>query len=218
MRHRLPRVCLSLLMCFVAAGATAPPAALAQVPPRCQPPALSASGKERNIFTPEQESDLGDAIAEHVQRHYILIEEEEVTGRLRAIGAALVKQIPPTDLRFQFFLVDLPDVNAFAMPGGRIYVSRKLVAFAESEDELAGVLAHEIGHLAARQTAIDMTRIFKKVLGVTKVTDRRDIFEKYNQLVENTARKPGAFGNGEEEKEQLEADRIGLYAMVAAGY
>lgn len=217
MRHCLPRLCLVLLACLGAAT-TKPPLLRAQTPPRCHPPALAASSKEPNIFTAEQESDLGDAIAEHVQRNYTLIEDEQVTGRLRAIGAALVKQIPPTDLRFQFFLIDLPDVNAFAMPGGRIYVSRKLVAFAESEDELAGVLAHEIGHLAARQTAVDMTRIFKKVLGVTKVTDRRDIFEKYNQLVENTARKPGAFGGGEEEKEQLEADQIGLYAMVAAGY
>jgi WD40 repeat protein len=214
MKLSLPRFCLSLLVCALASA----PALLAQTPPRCQPPALATAAKEPNIFTAQQESDLGDAIAEHVQRNFRLIEDEAVTGRLRSLGAALVKQIPPTDLRFQFFLVDLPEANAFAMPGGRIYVSRKLVAFARNEDELASVLAHEIGHLAARQTAIDMTRAFRKVLGVTSVGDRRDIFEKYNQLVENVARKPGAFGHGEEESEQLEADQIGLYAMAAAGY
>jgi WD40 repeat protein len=185
---------------------------------KCQPPALTAVAKDPNIFSPQQESDLGDAIAEHVQRNFRLIEEAELTGRLRSIGAALVKQLPPTDLRFQFFLIDLPEANAFAMPGGRIYASRKLIAFTRSEDELASVLAHEIGHLAARQTAVDMTRAFKIVLGVTQVGDRRDIFEKYNQLVENIRRKPGAFNHNEGEKEQLEADQVGLYAMAASGY
>ena len=88
------------------------------------------------------------------------------------------------------------------MPGGRIYITRKLIAFARNEDELAGVLAHELGHLAARQTAADMTRAFKKVLGVTEVKDRRDIFEKYNQLVENFARKPGASSHGEKNEDR----------------
>src|SRR5262249_49936154 len=57
------------------------------------------------------------------------------------------------------------------------------------------------------------------VLGVTEVSDRKDIFEKYNRLVENAARKPKAFeGESETEDEQLAADRIGLYAMTKAGY
>ena len=163
---------------------------------------------------------MGDAVAEHLQRNFRVIDDEEVTAYLRRVGEHVVKQTPPTDLRFQFFLFDLPVANAFALPGGRIYVSRKLVAFARSEDELAGVLAHEIGHIVARQGAFDMTRLLREVLGVQQVSDRRDIFEKYNQLVENSARKPKAFnrGEGHEEKEQLVADQIGLYAMVRAGY
>lgn len=213
MKCLFPRLCLILVVyCSLAA-----PATVAQQQ-RCQPPVLPAAAKEPNIFTPQQETDLGDAIAEHVQRNFRLIDDEEAVGNLRRIGAALIKQISPTDLPFQFFLIDIPDANAFAMPGGRIYVSRKMVAFVRNEDELASVLAHEIGHLAARQTAADMTRVFKRVLGITQVGDRRDIFEKYNQLVENVARKPGAFDHREEEREQLEADQIGIYAMASAGY
>jgi predicted Zn-dependent protease len=123
-------------------------------------------------------------------------------------------------MHYQFFVVDLPDANAFTVPGGRIYVTRKLIAFAASEDELAGVLAHELGHAASGQIAADMTRLFRDVLGVTSVSDRRDIFEKYNLLFDNAARKPGAFkrGDREEEGQQYEADRIGIYAMAAAGY
>src|SRR5947207_3840184 len=118
---------------------------------RCAPPVVTAAARAGSIFTPRQEMDLGDMIAEQAQRDYRVIEDEEVTGYLRRIGARLVGHLPPTEMRYQFFVVDLPDANAFTMPGGRIYVTRKLIAFVASEDELAGVLAHELGHSASGQ-------------------------------------------------------------------
>src|SRR5215813_14537695 len=185
----------------------------------CRPPAPQLS-REPNIFTEEQEVELGDAIAEQIQRDFRVIDDDEVAGYLRRIGERIVKHLPPTKLRFQFFLVDLSEANAFVLPGGRIYVSRKLVAFTQSEDELAAVIAHEIGHLVARQQSIAITRQFKEALGVTQVTDRRDIFEKYNRLLENAARKPGVFrrSDNHEGKDQIEADQIGLFALAASGY
>jgi peptidase M48-like protein len=185
----------------------------------CRPPTPQLS-REPNMFTEEQEVDLGDAIAEQIQRNFRVIDDDEVTGHLRRIGERIVKHLPPTKLRFQFFLVDLSEANAFVLPGGRIYVSRKMVAFAQSEDELAAVIAHEIGHLVARQQSVTMTRRLKEALGLTQVTDRRDIFDKYNLLVENAARKPEVFrrGDNHEGKDQIEADRIGLFALVASGY
>src|SRR5215475_4016754 len=185
----------------------------------CRPPAPQLS-REPNIFTEEQEVDLGDAIAEQIQRNFRVIDDDEITGYLRRIGERVVKHLPPTRLRFQFFLVDLSEANAFVLPGGRIYVSRKLVAFTQSEDELAAVIAHEIGHLVARQQSVTMTRRLKDAIGVTQVTDRRDIFEKYNLLVENVARKPEVFrrGDNHEGKDQIEADQIGLFALAASGY
>ncbi|HEU4593918.1 MAG TPA: M48 family metalloprotease [Pyrinomonadaceae bacterium] len=214
---------IAALLLSVSAAAALPldaQGAQAQKPSRCQPPAVTVATQGQNIFTPRQEMDLGDAIAEQVQRNYRVIEDDEMTGYLRRVGASLAGQLPESEMRYQFFLVDLPDANAFALPGGRIYVTRKLVAFARTEDELAGVLAHELGHIASRQTATDMTRIFREVLGVREVTDRRDIFEKYNQLIENEARKPGAFRRGDKhgEREQYEADQVGIYAMARAGY
>jgi WD40 repeat protein len=185
----------------------------------CRPPAIQGS-REANIFTEEQEVDLGDAIAEQLQRNFRVIEDDEVTGHLKRIGGRIVNHLPPTKLRFQFFLVDLPEANAFVLPGGRIYVSRKLVAFTKSEDELAAVISHEIGHLMARQQSVAITRQLKEALSVTQVTDRRDIFEKYNSLVENAARKPDAFrkSGNHEGKDQIEADQLGLFALVASGY
>jgi WD40 repeat protein len=189
----------------------------AQQQPCTQPLTLPAA-TEPNIFSDEQEIYLGDALADRTQRQYHVIEDPEVTEYLTKIGERLTKHLPINRLRFQFYLVDLPDANAFVFPGGRIFVSRKLVAAAQSEDELAGVIAHELGHLVVHQGAMDTTRLFKEVLGITSVTDRNDIFEKYNRLIDNIRQKPGAFKVGDREKGQLFADQAGMFALVAAGY
>ncbi len=184
----------------------------------CNPPVALPAATEPNIFTAEQEVYLGDAVAEHIQRNFRVIEDTDVTGYLTRIGERLAKHLPLNQLRFQFFLVDLPDANAFVLPGGRIFVSRKLVAAAQTEDELASVMAHEMGHLVVHQGAMDMTRMFSEVLGVARVSDRRDVFDKYNRLIDNVARKPSASKPQDREKGQLTADQAGLFALVAAGY
>ncbi|HEU4432302.1 MAG TPA: M48 family metalloprotease, partial [Pyrinomonadaceae bacterium] len=161
---------------------------------------------------------LGEAMAERLQKDYAIIEDKALVGYLTAMGERLIRHLPLKQTRLQFFLVDLADANAFVLPGGRIYVSRKLVAVAQNEDELASVISHELGHLAARDTAIEVTRQFKLALGVTAVTDRRDIFERYNQLIDNAMRKRNVFKERDREKGQLVADQIGFNALVSAGY
>src|SRR5439155_6603903 len=123
-------------------------------------------------------------------------------------------------LRFQFFVVDINDRNAFTLPGGRIYVTRKMISYAKTEDELAGVLAHELGHAVARHVADDMSVLFREVLGVAQLGDRRDIFEKYHLFIENRMRHPkaGEKLGSREDRNQYAADVIGLYLMSGAGY
>ncbi len=185
----------------------------------CRPPMPPPSAAP-NIFSEAQENDLGDAIAEQLDRDLRVIDEPEITGELRRIGQRLVRHLPATKLNIQFFLIDLPDANAFVLPGGRIYVSRKLVSFSQSEDELAAVLGHELGHLVLRQQTISFTRLLREVLKVTAVADRKDVFEKYHALMDNAARNPGAFrrSDSHEDREQVDADRIGLFVVASAGY
>lgn len=204
----LRAICLGLALCI--------PLHAQEV--ECLPPVVLPAPTEANIFSDEQEIYLGDAIAEQIQKDYRIIEDVELTAYLARIGERLAKHLPLTKLHFQFFLVDLPDANAFVIPGGRIYVSRKLVAQSRDEDELAGVISHEMGHLVTHESAIETTRQFKEVLGVTSIGDRRDVFEKYNQLMESAARKPGAFKSRDREKGQMNADQAGFYALVKAGY
>ncbi len=185
-------------------------------------PPMPAPGALRgpNIFNEEQEMHLGDAVAEHVQRDFRVVEDPQVTGYLQRIGERLLKHMPPSKLRFQFLLSDVPGATAFALPGGRVYFTRKLVAFARSEDEVAGVLAHELGHGIMRDTAVTTTHLWQKVLGVSQVTDRKDIFDKYHQLMENWARKPEAFERSDKDEQhtQVTADQIALQAAARAGY
>ena len=179
------------------------------------PPALERmTGK--TIFTDQQEIDLGDAMGDSLAREFVLIDDPALTAHLEELGARLSRYLPPNNLRFRFFLIDLPEVNAFSLSGGRIYVARKMVALTRSDDELAGVLAHEMGHIVTHQHSILMTQLLKRVLGVTQVGDRADIYDKFHRLLENEQRKPTRII--EDEGDQYIADQVALFAMARAGF
>src|ERR1700746_4002555 len=132
------------LVCFVVAALPSPLLSQQSCP---EPPAIQASSHDLNMFSDQQEVDLGDAMAESLSRPYPVIVDEALNGYLTALGQRGVQHLPPNHLNFRFYLIELPEVNAFSSAGGRIYVSRKMAAMAQSDDELAGVLAHELGHI-----------------------------------------------------------------------
>jgi hypothetical protein len=198
--------------------AALPTVATAQAPPSATMPCASApltipAPKQPIALTVEQEVDLGDAIAEHLQQFFRVVDDDAAL-RLQAIGDRIVQQLPQTNYRFRFLLVNQPTANAFALTGGRIYVTRKLVAYTRSEDELAGILAHEIGHIVTRQLAAGMSRQFRDTLQVTTFGDRRDVFDKYAQLVERRTRTV----RQNLQHDQIEADQLALLATARAGY
>src|SRR5579859_1505032 len=183
------------------------------------PCGVSATGvppKEATMFSPEQDGYLGDIIAETMQRRLKIYRQPGLLGPVENIAARLTRYLPSSQFQFRFSLIELPEANAFALPGGRIYISRRLIAFVRSEDELAGIIAHEMGHVVARQSSIDMTKTLRQVLKVTSVGGRDDIFQKFNQLLDSANRKPG--GLSREDDDQLVADRISLEVAWRAGY
>lgn len=181
------------------------------------PPPIYGTAKG-NIFTEAQEMDLGDAIAGRSEQDFHVMQDDQLNSYLNGIVQRLLAQMPPTQMKFRVVLVDIPEANAFTYPGGRIYVTRKLVASAHSEDELAGVLGHELGHALTHQPAAEMSRVLRQVLGVKEVGNRADVFLKYNQLIENSRKKELYVNSEEDKEEQLVADSYGLYAMARAGY
>ena len=190
----------------------------AETQPCPAPPPLQAP-VERNMFSPQQEMDLGDAIAEQSQHELHIVTDDRLNAYVQQVGDRLLRQLPvPNGLRVRIVLIDLPVANAFTAPGGRIYISRKLALFVRSEDELAAVLAHELGHALTRQPAADMSARFRKTLGVSEVGDRDDIVNKWHQFVETWRVKPAKVDSEHGEREQLIADQVALYALADAGY
>jgi predicted Zn-dependent protease len=110
------------------------------------------------LMSPEREASLGKQAAEQVREEMGLVEDAALVAYLRQVGARIAAHSPRKDVPFQFAIANMPETNAFALPGGYIYVSRGLLALARSEDELANVLAHEVGHVAARHAAQRETR------------------------------------------------------------
>jgi len=184
----------------------------------CNPPAITANSHLYNIFSPEQEMVLGELNYQRMSGDSRFIQDQKLLAYVRAIGEKLVRHLPPTGLKFQFFIIDMPTANAFNTPGGYVFISRKLISFTKTEDELAGVMAHELGHATVHHAAADMSDYFKKILNVTQLGDRKDVIEKYNLFIERARTKSVSRNEGHESDQQLEADRIGLFAMTAAGY
>ena len=176
------------------------------------------------MFDAQQELDLGDVEAEWLEKNYRVIHDDELAARLNLISSRILAQLPPTQLKFRIILIDSPTVNSFSVGAGRIYVTRKMIAFVRNDDELAGLIGHEMGHILLHQSAIQVTQEFHDILGVNSVGDRKDIFDKYNRMLDNIARNRSVLMKTiermerEEEPDQYEADRVALYAATAAGF
>lgn len=184
--------------------------------PALQAPPIDSS---KLLFSPQQEQELGEIVRQQMESRFRVIEEDQVTGYLKRVGARVSQHLPDTGLHYEFLLYDQPEIQAFSMPGGRVYLSRKLVAYLRHEDELAGVLGHELGHLAARQQALDMSRAFRDILGIKSLSGEEDLFGLYNQFVESVRlKKMRASPSGDEERRQEVADQLGVQAVARAGY
>lgn len=105
------------------------------------------------LMSPAQEQKVGAQEHKKITKQFGFYEDQAVTDYVRQVGASVAKNTERPDVRYQFFVLDSPIVNAFALPGGYVYVSRGLLALAGSEAELAAVLAHETGHITARHSA-----------------------------------------------------------------
>lgn len=110
------------------------------------------------LMSVEGEKQLGEENARQVAEQMGLFDNPELVSYIQSIGQRLAEKSPYQDVNYQFQIVDLEEPNAFALPGGYVYVSRGLLVLLNSEDELAGVIGHEIGHVAARHSVQRLTR------------------------------------------------------------
>jgi WD40 repeat protein len=181
----------------------------------CAMPVFTRIVNEPNLFSEQQEEWLGDVMDQEIRRDFNVIEDPE--GYLQNLGERLLAQLPPTAVHYRFVIIDSPELNSFGVAGGRIYIHRRMIAFTQNEAELSALIGHEIGHAATHQVAIQVSGWLRE-LGVTHLGDRQDVISKWNFFKDNAAKIKERGGAGRYRDEQLIADRVGLYAMIRAGY
>ena len=103
-------------------------------------------------LTPVREQELGDAQAREIERQVGLVRDPMLRGYVRAVGMRLAAASERPTSPWSFEIARSPEPNAFSLPGGHVYVTRGLLVLVNSEDELAGVLGHEIAHVTARHS------------------------------------------------------------------
>ncbi|MBI1893279.1 MAG: M48 family metalloprotease [Candidatus Rokubacteria bacterium] len=105
-----------------------------------------------------QEIELGRAVTAGIGARYRVLRDRELTRYVALVGSAVAAHSERPDLRYYFAVLDAPEVNAFAAPGGFVFVTRGALGLMRDEATLAGVLGHEVGHIALRHGVNRRTR------------------------------------------------------------
>lgn len=108
--------------------------------------------------TTEQEVQMGGEYAAQLAQELPLIRDAQVVQYINQLGRSIAQRADPRGIQYTFYVVNAPEVNAFAVPGGYIYVNRGLIERTVNMSELAGVLAHEIGHVVHRHSIDQIQR------------------------------------------------------------
>jgi predicted Zn-dependent protease len=113
-----------------------------------------------NLFSPEQDIQLGEASAEEIMRQVVVAHDKRTQVYVQRLGERVAAGAPGYKFPYKFVVVASPEVNAFALPGGYVFVNEGAIEAAHTEGELAGVLAHEIAHVSLRHGTTQASRAY----------------------------------------------------------
>jgi predicted Zn-dependent protease len=171
--------------------------------------------KQVSLLSEAEEAAIGQQQDAEIRREMGVYNDRRLEQYVNEIGQQLASRSHRPNLPWTFTIVDSPAINAFALPGGYIYLTRGLLAYLDDESELAGVLGHEIGHVTARHAAQAYTRQAQANIGLTVLSIFIPSTQPFAEL--------GASGlsvlflrNGREA--ELEADRLGVEYGSSAGF
>jgi beta-barrel assembly-enhancing protease len=175
-----------------------------------------------NRFSVQDDVKLGRQAAQEAEQQFPLLNDEQVRGYVESVGRRLVNAIPPQfqhpEFNYYFKVVNARDINAFALPGGPMYVNRGMIEAAKTEGEMAGVMAHELSHVALRHGTAQATKAQKygtlaAIAGIAGAIVTR------NPGVGQLAQAPFAVYLLKFSREyETEADVLGSQIMARAGY
>jgi predicted Zn-dependent protease len=185
-----------------------------QIPDRLRRIAQGAGNIARSLLpisTPK-EIEIGRGIASTIAGRYPVATDTDLTAYVNLVGLTVAAEWPRPDIAYHFAVLETPDVNAFAAPGGYIFITRGALDLMDSESELAAVLAHEVGHVNRRHVIeqirkSDVMRSVQSETGLSGGTLDRVVGTGSNALFMGLSR-----------GDEAEADSIGLELAYSAGY
>ena len=176
------------------------------------------SGKKQVVLmSEEKEISLGRQMDPEIRKEYGVYEDPKLQGYVQRVGEKLAGLSHRPELFYRFTVLDSAEVNAFALPGGYVYITRGLLAYLNSEADLAAVLGHEIGHVTARHAVRQYTTAMAAQIGYTiGAIFVPELGSQAGSTLFNVLGTALVRGYGREH--ELESDRLGAQYLALAGY
>jgi len=176
---------------------------------------LASGCATASSITPQQEAQLGAQYAAEINQQLPIVQNSAVHSYINQLGRSIASRVDPR-LTYTFYVVNSDEVNAFAVPGGYIYVNRGLIERAATMSELAGVLGHEIGHVVERHGLEQMARMQNTELGVNLAYI---LLGRQPGALESLALQGGAavFFASHSRADENQADEVAVQYMVQSG-
>ena len=165
------------------------------------------------LMSEEAELEMGRKYYSQILQSQTLYQDPKIQSYVQSIGDSLAELSHRSDLIYRFTVLDSPDVNAFALPGGYIFINRGLMVYLSSEEELAAVLGHEIGHVTARHSVRQISQA--QVLSIISYAVAREAGSAAGDLANIAS---GALVAGYGRDMELQADSLGAEYMAKQGY
>ena len=166
------------------------------------------------MMTEQQEIALGRQYHAEIMKQYVAYDDPALQAYVNRIGQELAANSHRSNLDFRFTVLDSPQVNAFALPGGYVYVTRGIMAYMQDEADLAGVVGHEIGHVTARHSVRQQAQQTIAGLGVAAVAIGTGSAELANLSSSLGGALVAGYGRGME----LQSDGLGAEYLARSGY
>jgi beta-barrel assembly-enhancing protease len=175
--------------------------------------ALTISGCE---ISQDQEVELGRQYAEQISTQLPLVRDPAITAYVTELGHRIARQTSRANLEWRFSVVDAREVNAFAVPGGYVYINRGLIERADRMSELAGVLGHEIGHVVLRHSVKQLEKATRTNVGIAVVCTLTGWCESGTaQVAINVA--GSAWFAHHSRRDEAAADSDAVFSVIRAG-
>ncbi len=189
---------------------------LSRLTVRCAMGALGIAGASGCSVSQDQEVAMGAQDSQEINAQLPIVHDSSIDAYLNALGDSIASHTSRADLRWHFYLVNTNEVNAFALPGGFIYVNRGLVERTDRLDQLAGVLGHEIGHVIRRHAVTQMQSQQKTQIGVSLLCTLTKVCQRTSARVAIQAGSATMFAR-HSRRDETEADEEGVANVVRAG-